>query len=115
MKLFLTFIYCIAAFALSAQDTYKYVDRYGNEIEVDTLNIPHELISFFTQQDFQWDKADSTCEHYHMHVLELKRIRRNKRYRLRFSSACYPYGNSLISIDVSIYNLHIEKSKNGSF
>ena len=116
MKIAFLITYILLTISLSGQsEKFEYSDRFGNTIYVDTTDIPKELKSFFTQQTFEWEDRSEGCSVYKMEVVEIRRIRKNKYYRLRFLSYCTLTEGGATMTGGLNYKIEVEKNDKDNY
>lgn len=116
MKLLLISILLLPVLSSLAQsEDFCYSDNNYNQICVDTLSIPKELIPFFSLKGFQWENAAENCETFSINVVEVKRLRRNKKYRFRVLTSCKTIPGGATSTGGLVYIFSLQKLENGGF
>lgn len=102
-----------ALFSQAQSENFCYEDLNSNRICVDTTDIPNELVSAFSDKIFHWDEISNFCADNSLEILEIKRLRRNKKYRLRFINACKFKEGGITSIGGAVYIIYFEKDAKG--
>lgn len=92
-----------------------YYDKFENRICVDTTDIPKELISWFRNGEFHWEEIPNQCEKSGLEVLEIKRLKKNKKYRFRFLSSCLLKQGGATSVGGVVYIVKVKKTDRGNF
>lgn len=116
MKLVLASFLLLNVLACLAQtEEFCYSDNNHNQICVDTSSIPKELIPFFRLKDFKWENTSENCETFSINIVEVKRLRRNKKYRFRLLTSCKTTPGGATSTGGLVYVFNLQKLENGSF
>ena len=107
------FFLSLSSFAQSEKTCYD--DQFENRICVDTTNIPKELFSWFHNGDFHWEEIPEICEKRGLEVLEIRRLKKNKKYRFRILSSCLSKQGGATWMGGIVYIVKVKKTVRGNF
>lgn len=111
--LYIMFFLSFGSFAQSEKTCYD--DQFENRICVDTTDIPKELIPWFHNGEFNWEEIPEGCEKSGLEILEIKKLKKNKKYRFRFLSSCQSRQGGATSIGGAVYIVKVKKTDRGNF